>query len=185
MVGIAAGYLTTVAIKNIQDMAYVKVLAGNYLYVIPLILGVLIFTRLTINYGRISTWPIAWVMGIGTAAAIYGVIKSQIFDQISLPLTFFTVNLVNNAIIVILTICTLFYFYFTVDMKGPLKPIYTVGRFTLMITFGATFAGTVLSRVAYFLGTAKVIIKVPEFSLLFGLVILVYFIYVDVLRRKH
>lgn len=56
---------------------------------------------------------------------------------------------VNNLIFVVVLLCVLTYFVFSVDFKSRLvKGMATTGRWALMIGFGAIFGSTVMTRFA-------------------------------------
>ena len=47
---------------------------------------------------------------------------------------------------------TLVYFFFTLEKKGVQGAVSKVGRYVMMIAFGAAFGNTVMARVSLFLG---------------------------------
>jgi hypothetical protein len=58
----------------------------------------------------------------------------------------------NNICIVIMVVTSLFYFTFTGAPGKVSGKISTIGRYTLMLTFGATFGYTVLTRMTLLIG---------------------------------
>jgi len=98
----------------------------------------------------VSRWPIAFTVGIGSglgiAAAIQGYLLPQISDTLR-PL----VN-VNNIVVFVGCITTLFYFYFSREHKGALGVVSRVGIVFIMVAFGASFGYTVMSRISLLIG---------------------------------
>jgi len=98
----------------------------------------------------VSRWPIAFTVGIGSglgiAAAIQGFLLPQISDTLR-PL----VN-VNNIVVFVGCITTLFYFYFSREHKGALGAVSRIGIIFIMVGFGASFGYTVMSRISLLIG---------------------------------
>ena len=68
-------------------------------------------------------------------------------------------DIINNSLIAIGTICGLVYFFFSKEHKGVFGGAARIGTFVLMLTFGASFGYTVMSRMSLMLG---------RFDFLFG-----------------
>lgn len=150
-VGISAGHAIVLGWMNIRDMGITPLITkGQWSLLIPLILGVLLYTRYFKKISWLSRFPLALLVGIGTGLAIRGTVGSQIVSQIKgtiLPL-----NSVNNILIVLGTLGVLTYFFFSVEHKGGLKYVSTFGRYVMMVSFGAAFGNTVMGRMALFIG---------------------------------
>ena len=58
----------------------------------------------------------------------------------------------NNIAVVIMVLSTLFFFTFTGGKSRAAGNVRKIGRYTLMLTFGAAFGGTVLTRMTLFIG---------------------------------
>jgi hypothetical protein len=156
-IGLALGYTTILAIKNIIDVAWIPISTGkNYWFIGSIILGLMLYTRFIRKYSWISRWPMAVLIGIGTGVAMRTVIEAQIVRQISA--TFISLmadtaqKTFNNICIVIMVVTSLFYFTFTGAPGKVSGKISTIGRYTLMLTFGATFGYTVLTRMTLLIG---------------------------------
>jgi hypothetical protein len=65
----------------------------------------------------------------------------------------------------------LFYFYFSIEHKGIVGKLGTVGIWFIMISFGASFGYTVMARVSLLIGRVQFLIyKVPDaFKTLLGI----------------
>ncbi|MBD3234131.1 MAG: hypothetical protein GF315_10460 [candidate division Zixibacteria bacterium] len=123
---------------------------SRLLYIFAGILGIMLLMRLLPNIGWIARWPIAFT--VGTTAGLYFVsyFHSNAMAQLEssiIPFTSF-----NNIIIVVGTVTGLIYFYFSAERKGVLGGVANVGIWFLMITFGAMFGYTVMSRMSLLIG---------------------------------
>ncbi|MEO0093798.1 MAG: hypothetical protein ABIK67_06045 [candidate division WOR-3 bacterium] len=122
----------------------------KWILVIPAILGIIMLSRWIPKYGWISRIPISFTVGIGAGLGITASIQGFILPQIQatlLPLT-----TINNIIIVIGFITTIFYFYFSREHKGFLKVGSRVGIIFIMVAFGASFGYTVMARISLLIG---------------------------------
>lgn len=130
---------------------------GEFLYIVPIIIGLLIYTRF--HPSRSVNWlariTLAYWIGIGSANVIIRQFKPGFTGQITAtflsltdgdPLTMF-----NNIVFVIGVLSVIIYFFFTFDNKlvqaGGL-----VGRYMMMVAFGAAYGNTVMARSAVLLG---------------------------------
>ncbi|HHT85016.1 MAG: hypothetical protein ACOX34_04640 [Bacillota bacterium] len=59
---------------------------------------------------------------------------------------------VSNILYVVGTFTALVYFLFTLEKKGIQGKVSSIGRWTMMLAFGAAFGNTVMARVSLFLG---------------------------------
>ncbi|MBM3287259.1 MAG: hypothetical protein FJY88_07920 [Candidatus Eisenbacteria bacterium] len=169
VVGVSAGYfvvilVTTSLIPKLLDPAK-RVLAGasttllDPLVVIPAILGLLLFTRFIPKYAWISRIPIAYILGVGSGAAIPLVLQTYVIQQIYPTMTLFqpgsfngTGALVNNILILGAVLCGLAYFFFSARHEGVIGGMSKAGIWILMIGFGASFGYTVMSRISLLYG---------------------------------
>ncbi len=153
-VGSAAGYAISVNIKSIYDNAITPLTEdGKFLMIVPLILGILLYARFFKSISWLSRWSMAFLVGIGTGIAIYGGVNSQFVAQIRssmLPL-----NTLNNVIMVLGVLSILFYFFFSMEHRGPIKYVSVFGRWVMMITFGVSFGNVVMGRISLLLGALE------------------------------
>ena len=59
---------------------------------------------------------------------------------------------VNNFVVYVGVIATLFYFYFSKEHKGALGVVSRVGIIFIMVAFGASFGYTVMARISLLIG---------------------------------
>lgn len=153
-VGVAAGYVTIIAIYNIilPQLVYPLINGSRdemILAVIYLIPSVLLLTKISPQLSKLGNPAMAILVGIGAAAAVGGSVFGTIFPQVAASTQIFeTENFLNAGVILLGTLTTLIYFQFSVRKKSTNAPvgqfvqsIGRVGQIFIAITFGALFAG--------------------------------------------
>jgi len=152
LVGISVGYFLVTAINTTVMPKLILPLfrQGNLVYLIPGLLGFLMFTRFSPKLSWLSRISLALVIGAGAGVSIPAVMQAQIMAQMKASM----VSLVSiNGIIIILAISTtLIYFFFSKEHKGWFGGTAKIGIWFLMVFFGATFGYTVMSRVSLLIG---------------------------------
>ncbi len=162
-VGSGAGYALTQAYRNITIQGWRPMSDdGRFILIIPLILGVLLYTRFFRKIEWMSRWSMSFLIGVGTGIAIYGVYNSQLVAQLRATMVplFVAGNAAatrDNIILVFGVIAVLLYFLFTVQVKGPVKHATSVGRVLMMITFGVSFGNVVMGRISLLLGVLETV----------------------------
>lgn len=135
---------------------------GQWWVIIPALVGMMVYLRMFRSLAWLSRIPIALWMGYGAGMALTVRTVVPFTEQVMtsmLPLVVFykdgAFNLlesINNIIFVAGVVGTLTYFFFTKERKGVIKVGADIGRWVMMIGFGAAFGNTVMSRVSLFLG---------------------------------
>jgi hypothetical protein len=140
--------------------------ARHWLIIIPGIFGAMMLTRWFPRIAWVSRWPISFSVGVGAGLAIVQGMQGLVIPQIQstfLPIvgnsvTFNNplVNLwthpLNNIIIIIGTVTTIVYFYFSKPHKGFIGGTAKVGIIFIMVAFGASFGYTVMARISLLIG---------------------------------
>ena len=125
--------------------------------IIPICIGLLFFARLSPRHTWLIRYPIAILIGFGAGIAIPNVLRANIFEQTRGTIAPFAAiyagtlsgwSVFEAILMVIGVICTLTYFFFSVEHRGPVKWLSKVGIAFLMIGFGSAFGNTVMGRVA-------------------------------------
>lgn len=153
IIGVGTAHEFVTSVSNIITKGITPISNGKILLVLPIILGLLIFCRLTDNYRWVSRYPLGILLGVGVGLNVSAGIYAQILNQINatiLPLFVAgdSLTTLNNWITAIIVVCGILYFVFTfrqVD-KAPLSWFARVGRLGMMACFGVFFGMTVLSR---------------------------------------
>lgn len=157
-VGVSAGYwfVTTfwqVFMPKLAD----NLVAGRFYYIIGAIFGVMMLLRLLPKIGWISRWSLALV--VGTTAGLYftrylvsnGMVQVQ-NTIIPLYIKGNPAQTIGNLVIVIGTFTGLIYFFFSKEHKGAFGGLAKLGIWFLMLSFGASFGYTVMSRMSLLIG---------------------------------
>ena len=124
---------------------------------IPICIGLLFFARFSSRHTWLVRYPIAILIGAGSGLAIPNVLRAHIFEQTRGTVEPFAAiyagtlsgwGIFEAVLMVIGVICTLTYFFFSIEHRGPVKWVSKVGIAFLMIGFGSAFGNTVMGRVA-------------------------------------
>lgn len=162
-IGLAAGLGIFYGYQTIVSNAWTPLFnpdpgeARKWFLIVPMVLGVLLYTRFLKKGKWISRIPLGFLVGVGSALAIRGVIgasfMSQIVATMELPLWHTMAKFKIDAILFILgVIGTLIYFFFSREQKGPLKVGAGIGKWVMMLAFGAAFGNTVMARMSLLVG---------------------------------
>ena len=139
--------------------------------IVPIILGVLLLTRLSRKYAWLSRYSYTLMVGWGAGIGIPIVAHSYILQQLQAavrPLgaaaaagspTWTAVLATLGALVILVgTVTVLFYFFFSVEHSGAGGAVSRVGIWFLMISFGASFGYTVMGRVSLLIGRMQFLI---------------------------
>jgi hypothetical protein len=143
------------------------------LLLFPFALGILLFTRFSTRLTWLSRWSIAAMVGSYAGLAMIGALQGDLVAQIQANMipffapgslaalraggtgdavVFAFLGVLSNPLIIIGLISTLVYFFFSREHKGSLGVVSRVGVWFLMVSFGASFGYTVMSRVSLLIG---------------------------------
>lgn len=162
-VGVSAGYYVvlnyySVVKPNLLDPLFLG--TGGHrdlLLLIPLALGVLLFSRFFPRGDWLSRWSIALILGVYPALRITGFGQGDFVEQIHgtiLPL--WVANdpgaTIGNWILIVGLLTTLIFFFFSKEHKGALGGTARVGVYFLMVSFGASYGYTVMARISLLIG---------------------------------
>ncbi len=151
LIGITAGHAIVLGFNNIKSLGLIPLIQQNqFKLVIPLLLGCALYTRYSKKLAWISSVPLAVLIGTGAGLGIKGAVESQFLEQISA--TFLPLNSIDNFLFAIGTLTTIWYFVFTYKQHKGTKWLSMVGRWTMMITFGASFGNAAMGRLSTLIG---------------------------------
>ncbi len=179
-VGISVGY----AIVKTYDTVIIRLIyepmvkQGDWSLLIPLGIGMLMLARYVPKATWMSRIAFAFIVGVGSGLAIPRVVSSFILKQVEdtvRPLASmvqgnptFSFSLADpasnlNAIILLVgVVSVLFYFFFSIEHKGPVQVAARTGILFLMIAFGAAFGYTVMARMSLLIGRLTDLIEYAE-----------------------
>jgi len=156
-VGVASGYVVVMGYKNFLDKVVTPVGKGQYLPIIPSIIGLMLFSIFFGNeYRWMRRWPLAITVGIGTAvtartSVIEDLVRQSRATMIPLMAGVIAATL-NNLVIVLGVVSVLCYFFFTFKQNPVLRTGSEIGKWVLMITFGAAFGNGIMGRISLLIG---------------------------------
>lgn len=164
-VGVAVGYATAVAvylvlIPKLVEPLMVAPQTNGHLFV-PLVLGIMLMAKIRASWSPLGNIAIAFLFGVGGALAIGGAVTGALLPQLSATMVSLSPaqgigTVISNLLLVIGTIGALLSFRFVTGAQRRglrvLDAIGTgwsyVGRWFILIAFGAIFASTAISRVS-------------------------------------
>lgn len=168
-IGISAGYIASVAwwqaiwprlIQPLLPAFASSTLTEKILLLIPLAGAALILMRSSASLAGLGRAPLAFLAGVGAAAAVAGSVTGTLVPQVSAAINAFDLNaaanganlleiIFNGSVVLAGTVFTLSYFHFgaqsrsdgTVRRFGLVELSAHVGRIFIGITLGTIFAG--------------------------------------------
>lgn len=172
-IGISAGYVTVLLLTQglwpkliqplLQGSAGIRILT-----LIPLVLVVLMFTKLSHQYGQAGNLSLAVLVGAGAATIIGGAIQGTLIPQSLAAINAFDFNspgalqsstfahFLEGLFLLVTTTATLLYFFYGEKpqnpwLQGPWQVIQAgrkVGEYFIAITLGAVYAGVMTASIA-------------------------------------
>lgn len=156
-VGLAVGYAMVMALRSIQSIAIDPIAKGNVSLIIPLVLGLLLFTRFIKSAAAFSRWGIALLIGVGLGLGARGAVDAMLLKQIQAtfisPIAADALKSFNNILIIIMVVTVIFYFIFVVQQKPgtPSGILAKIARIAMMATFGTAYGNTITFRINLFI----------------------------------
>ncbi len=160
-VGLSAGYwfvytLYFILIPNLFD-PLISNFAGNWIKLIPAVLGIMMLMRLMPKTGWVSRFPIALVIGTTSGVFFLRYLKSDVINQLTATvMNPFTggdwVVIIGQIMLIVGTLTGVIYFYFSKKHEGAFGATAKVGIYFLMVSFGAAFGYTVMARISLLIG---------------------------------
>ena len=131
--------------------------------IIPGILGLLLFTRLSSKIDWVSRWSLAVIIGVYAGLKTTGFAQGDLVAQVQASLQpLFAGGFwgsFNAILFVIGLITSLLFFYYSKEHKGVLGATSKVGIWFLMVSFGAGYGYTVMSRISLLIGRFQFLLE--------------------------
>jgi len=137
---------------------------------IAILLGLMLLTRLSKKHSWFSRYSYGLMIGWWAGFGIYAVTDSMILKQLQASVAglqkdvadsawastlfsgdWFTqvgLPIFGSAVLLVGVVSVLFYFFFSIEHRGPAGAVSKVGIWFLMVAFGAMFGYTVMGRLA-------------------------------------
>ena len=154
-VGIAAAHSLVMGWENLQNNAIYPVIEdGEFIKLVPLILGILLYARFVKGQMWLARFPMAVLVGIGVGLTVRGTITTEIINQVNATLR--PINSLDNLIIFLGVLTVLMFFYFTRKDTNPVFNYSSIfGRYIMMIAFGALFGNAAMGRMSLMIGRIR------------------------------
>jgi hypothetical protein len=160
-VGLSAAYWLVYIIYSIMVPNLFSKLVGdfssNIILLIPAALGIMMLMRIHPKTQWISRYPIAIMVGTTAGISLLRYMKSDILQQVTATMinpfaADSTAGVIGNLLLIIGTVCGVYFFYFSKKQEGVSAVPSKIGMWFLMISFGATFGYTVMARISLLIG---------------------------------
>lgn len=181
-IGVMGGYVMARLVTNTYDNFVSPLFSGEFINIIPIVLGLMMWTQLTKDYRWLARTPLSLITGVGAAIAMKGAIYGNILVPIASIALPPTTGLIDHLIAAIATITTVAFFFFTIKPVGPLRYVSKTGRILMMIGFGSVAGSSVLSNTTFLYDRAQWFVQTPYAWV--PLVIASAIILVDVIRSR-
>jgi hypothetical protein len=139
---------------------------GYYMWVIPVPIALLGYTIFSQKHGWMSRIPIGILMGLGVGLVFKAWVNNYLPLIVSTMVPLWPNHMVlreppgihyadqvyistaiNNLILVVTTVAVLTYFFFSFEQKARVvRGTAQLGRWLLMVAFGAIFGATIMNR---------------------------------------
>lgn len=131
--------------------------AHNWDLLIPLLIGVNLYTRYIPKTNWWARWSLAIYVGYYVGVSMVQKLHGEVLPQMASTVVPFTMEhgalgLVNAIILFVGVLAVLVYFFFSVEHKGTVGGISKLGVYFLMLGFGAAFGYTVMGRISLLIG---------------------------------
>ena len=150
LVGVSAGFAGVVVVNQVLIPFGKSIISQDdnmqlVLWIIPIILAVLLLTKLFPRFAWIGNSSMAVLIAVGSAVGLVGAILGTLIPQITAT---YESGLVT-IIVAILTVCVLAYFHFTgrltnendVELPAWYQYVSLAGKFVMTIALAGVFAG--------------------------------------------
>lgn len=149
------GNMTLGSIQSILNLGWNPLLAGKYILIVPILLGVLCFARYSKKVFWLARYPMSFLVGISTAMMMRGWLDSMLLKPISTTIKIFAgiktpfgIDTISNIVFLVFLFTSSYCFIFSLPFTRP-KPIgyvIKIGRWGLMSMLGLYFGSTILMR---------------------------------------
>jgi len=191
LVGGTIGYGVVLGLKAVWSHGVVPAMQGDLWLGLAVVVGLLFFVRF---FGRKYVWysriPLAVLLGVGFGVSLNAMIQAQITVQLiaTMKSLFVGGNIletINNIVIFVGVVTTMFYFVYSIEHKGPLNTVSKIGRYVMMVAFGGSFGFNLLGRIAMLVSPMQAVVVPPGAYLIpVALAIMGYVLWRDLQKRR-
>jgi hypothetical protein len=154
-IGLTMGNFVLLTTRSMTNNAIAQISGGDYVLIIPMVLGLLVLSQLSKTYMWLARIGVAVILGVGVGTNAYGVVGSDIMAQLRSVIRGYPlyvagdiVGTLSNILVIALFVGTIGYFVFGREQRGTWGYITKLGRWGMMICFGVAFGGIMWMREA-------------------------------------
>lgn len=130
---------------------------------LPAVLGLLLFTRMVSRIEWVSRWSLAMIIGVYAGLKTTGFAQGDLVAQVQGSLQpLWTGELwsgVNAVLFTVGLVTSLLFFFYSREHKGALGVAARTGIVFLMVSFGAGYGYTVMSRLSLLIGRFQFLLE--------------------------
>jgi len=151
-VGTTMGYFIVMAVRSINSVGVTEITNGNYIYVLSFVLGAMLYARfLGKQFVWMNRYPVSVMVGSTIGLSLRGTPQTIFIGQLSATLkpligSGSLMTDFNNIVIFFSFLFSLLYFIFTFEMHRQAKGVSKMGRYFMMIYFGALYGNVIIHR---------------------------------------
>lgn len=157
-IGYAAAISVVSAWQFLTGSLFQPLMSGNAFYLMAVILGLLVFTRLSKKYSWMAKWSMAFIIGTSLGTNI-SAIPYTILSTIRTISGRFVADSWNGIWILAGLITTISYFIYTREHTGILGRTVSVGRYFMVVLLGVMFSTQAMTRLTYSAGRIQFVLK--------------------------
>lgn len=172
-VGVSSGYFFVLAWKDVLRPNLVERLADESLpaaerawLMVPFLLGLCMVARIVPALEKLSRLASAFIVGFVVGTNLPQQFKAKVLGQVSatvqVPETG-AIGVLNHAVLVLGVGSVLLFFVFTQPRREGVRRAFagigTLGRWFLLVAFGASFGNTVMARIAILIGRVQFLVR--------------------------
>lgn len=160
VVAISTVHFFLVNMRNVYNMGVIPIFEqGRFVNIIPLMLGFMLYFRLSKDRGWLSSYGYAAGMGLGTGAILSTIVPAQIIGLTITAIEGPSKYGLSGVILFLGVVFSLSYWIFTREFSGPYAYILKIGRVFLMVSIGLLYAQDVLWSQSLFVGAAEMVLN--------------------------
>jgi hypothetical protein len=163
VISISTVHFFLVYVKRTYDNAFVPMMQGQWSYIVPITLGLLMYTRLSKRWAWLSSYAYSLQIGLGTGSTLTTVVASSITGRISMLITepykgSTMFETLSGWILFVGALLSMTYWIFSREATGVYGYAVKIGRLFLMMSIGMLYAEDVLWSQSIFVGAWEIII---------------------------
>ncbi|MFX0205218.1 MAG: hypothetical protein ACFFDT_04480 [Candidatus Hodarchaeota archaeon] len=151
---VAIGNAAVQAVNSLNKAAYIPILNGKIILILPVILGLALLTTLSKKYAWMSRTSYGIMLAVGTGTIVRGAMLLYIRDNVLYvinPIFGGPTTPLDNFVIILFVTSIVTYFLFTIEQrqKGSLRYFGDFGRYAIMFGLGTSLGIATVTRLSW------------------------------------